>query len=278
MKVAIVNAERKVQEYFVMLLKKYASDKPIAVDCTLFESGDTFLASENFDRFDVVFLDIGSGESDSTTQSGHTTVSEGAAQTEHTTNADGTAQTEHTARAKRSNGLETAATLRKASGTAMIVLLTENRDYIRVAFSLHAFDCLIKPVSCQRFQKLMDDLCRYLFHDHGYLEFTADRKRIRLPLKFLISCQSCGHYMTVRDVENRSWRTRMTVSQLLGRLDGDPRFLSINKGIIVNLDHVSTMRDGLCTTKDGCQFPLRVRQRTRLINHWREYIFLKRIR
>ena len=59
MKVAIVNAERKVQEYFVMLLKKYASDKPIAVDCTLFESGDTFLASENFDRFDVVFLDIG---------------------------------------------------------------------------------------------------------------------------------------------------------------------------------------------------------------------------
>ena len=70
----------------------------------------------------------------------------------------------------------------------------------------------------------------------------------------------------------------MTVSQLLGRLDGDPRFLSINKGIIVNLDHVSTMRDGLCTTKDGCRFPLRVRQRTRLINHWREYIFLKRIR
>lgn len=266
MKVAIVNAERKVLEYFVMLLKKYASDKPIAADCTLFENGDAFLASADFDRFDVVFLDIGPGESDSTTQSGHTTVSEGAA------------QTEHTARAKRSKGLETAATLRKASGTAMIVLLTENRDHIRVAFSLHAFDCLIKPVNCQRFQKLMDDLCRYLFHEHGYLEFTADRKRIRLPLKFLISCQSSGHYMTIRDVENRSWRTRMTVSQLLGRLDGDPRFLSINKGIIVNLDHVSTMRDGLCTTKDGCRFPLRVRQRTRLINHWREYIFLKRIR
>ena len=70
MKVAIVNAERKVREYFVILLKEYAADKPITADCTLFESGDTFLASENFDRFDVVFLDIGPGESDSTTQSG----------------------------------------------------------------------------------------------------------------------------------------------------------------------------------------------------------------
>ncbi|OLR55850.1 hypothetical protein BHK98_07125 [Hornefia porci] len=278
MKVAIVNEERKVREYFVVLLKEYAADKPITVDCVLFESGDAFLASEDFDRFDVVFLDIGPTDAGDAIPAKHATDAGSVIPAEHATDAGSVIPAKHATRVKNSKGLETAAALRKASGTTMIILLAENRDYLNTAFSLHAFDYLLKPVSRRRFQKLMDDLCRYLFHEHGYLEFTADRKRICLPLKSLISCQSSGHYMNIRDVEKRFWRTRMTMSQLTGLLDGDPRFLSINKGIIVNLDHVSTMRDGLCTTKDGCSFPLRVRQRTQLINHWREYIFLKQSR
>ena len=43
-------------------------------------------------------------------------------------------------------------------------------------------------------------------------------------------------------------------------LSEDDRFLTINRGVMVNLDYVSSMEGGICTMNDGTTFSMNKKQ------------------
>ncbi|MBR1629564.1 MAG: DNA-binding response regulator, partial [Lachnospiraceae bacterium] len=56
-------------------------------------------------------------------------------------------------------------------------------------------------------------------------------------------------------------------------LEGDKRFLMINKGIVVNMDRIRTIEKGSCTMTDGTVFPIKVRKASQITQTWQNYIF-----
>jgi hypothetical protein len=55
----------------------------------------------------------------------------------------------------------------------------------------------------------------------------------------------------------------------------DKRFLLINKGIVVNMDHIKAIVDGVCIMDNGDRLPLKVRQMNNLRQTWQNYCFDK---
>ena len=56
----------------------------------------------------------------------------------------------------------------------------------------------------------------------------------------------------------------------------DKRFLTIIRGLIINMDYVRNMDDGICTFKNGCIFPLNSRKARGLKQAFIDYNFMLR--
>ena len=75
------------------------------------------------------------------------------------------------------------------------------------------------------------------------------------------------------DKDGKVYRTRMTFSTVENLLD--TRFLTLMKGIIVNMDHILQMSEDRCMMKGGAFFPLHVKRQKELKQTWLNYKFTR---
>ena len=67
----------------------------------------------------------------------------------------------------------------------------------------------------------------------------------------------------------------MAFHELEEKLRGESRFITCNRGILINMDQVSALRGDDFVMKDGARDPLRVRGRAAVINAFTQYQFSK---
>ena len=67
----------------------------------------------------------------------------------------------------------------------------------------------------------------------------------------------------------------MTFSTAKELLEKDGRFLSLNRGLLVNMDEVVDIEEGICTLKDGMTLPVNVRKTKSIMDIFQNYMFEK---
>lgn len=97
----------------------------------------------------------------------------------------------------------------------------------------------------------------------------------RVFLADILSVVSDGHYLEISLTDGTVLRSRMTAGELLRLTGHDPRFLSVNKGIILNADYIREIENNCCTLENGAKFPIRVRRRLQIEQAVRDYHFEK---
>jgi len=143
------------------------------------------------------------------------------------------------------------------------------------AFSCHAFDYLVKPVSDARAAQVLEDALRALPLSPRCLALPNGRQTVSVPLETIVSVLSDAHYLEIRLTDGSTLRSRMTVSGFLELAAGDPRFIQINKGILVNAEYVSDFENNSCLLEGGGRFPVRVREARKVEQAVRDYHFTK---
>ena len=172
------------------------------------------------------------------------------------------------------DGMELAKRIREVSENTMIIFCTTSRENMPEAFRYHAFDYLVKPISRERVDQLMADATKVLPEINRYITFvTKGHQEVRLALSDFVWCQTHGHYLQIKSRGNEEYSLRMTMSELQALLDHDKRFLSINKGILVNMDRIRMIEKGSCVMTDGTSFPVKVREAAKIEQKWQNYIF-----
>ena len=63
----------------------------------------------------------------------------------------------------------------------------------------------------------------------------------------------------------------MNFSEIEQLLAPHPRFLLVNRGVLVNMDHVLTLEGDSLLMQDGSQFALRTRNRAELVARFSQY-------
>ena len=140
-------------------------------------------------------------------------------------------------------GIDLAAEFRRNAPRTPIVFLTSSPEHRADAFRVHAFDYLEKPVTGEMIARLFDELAitQEEETDTQAFSISIDRKQIPVLYSDIRYITSDSNYLQIqgRDV----FRCRMP-------------FLTINRGILINLDYVQHMENTSCTMCDSTTFSI----------------------
>ena len=169
------------------------------------------------------------------------------------------------------NGIETARRLRAEDPRLLIVFLTSSPEFAFDAFPIHPFDYLVKPYAVQRLRDVLDEAFRVLSADEPTVELRVARSLYAVPLRQISAATSQGHSVEVILTDGRRLVCPMNFSEVEAALGADPRFLSCNRGVMVNMDQASFLEEGVLVMKDGVRWPLRVRGRAKVVAAFSQY-------
>ena len=232
MNIAIVDGNETDRLRLERTLKQYAVMNELDCQVDFFSSGEAFLQNYRPFQHVVVFLDI---------------------------HMDGI------------SGIEVAKKLREKDDDTILAFVTNSEDHRPEAFSGFAAAYLIKPCPDEQVFRLMDHILRRKTETAQRLSFSYDRKEYSLRFADLVSIETDGNYIRIKNRDGESFRTRMTFLQAQAQLDS--RFLILMKGILVNMDYIEQIHDTLCIMRSGDSFPLRVKTKRELKQTWLNYKF-----
>lgn len=236
MNIAIVDDLEEEREKLKKCLDTYAQEKRLECNIRMFTSADEFMAGYRPLLYTIVFLDI--------YMPGRT-------------------------------GIEAAQEIRTMDNDTILIFLTESMDYMPEAFNCHAYDYIQKPAQQDKISKIMDELMSKNRSDERSFSFISDRENYDIPYADIVAICSSGHYLEITDKKGKTYKTRITFQQVSEELENEPRFLLVNRGILVNMDFIQKFQDGMCQLEGGIMMPANVRNSKSIEDIWHNYLFTK---
>ncbi len=236
MKIALVDDEQKCLDEMAQIFHDFGTQRCCQMEIVPFLNGEAFLEAFEDSGFSAVFMDIYMDGMD---------------------------------------GVAAASKMRDLDNRCILVFLTSSTDFMPDAFSCHAFEYIIKPLSPQRIFQVLTDILEVLPPPQKYIEVISNRKTVRIFLDEVASVTTDAHYLDIGLTDGETLRCRMTMAEFLELTDRDSRFLPVNKGITINADYILEFKDNCCILENGTQFPTRVRNRLQIERAARDYHFRK---
>ncbi len=234
MKIALVDDEEKYITQMDRVCREYMTRHECSIETFPFTDGAAFLDALSDNDFSIVFMDIYMGETD---------------------------------------GISIARRLRERDTACVLVFLTGSREFMPEAFSCHAFEYLSKPISYERVEKVLDDALRILPQPQKYVELACERKNVRVFLRDIVFVTSDAHYLEVLLSDGTTLRCRMTMTAFTQLVANERRFVLVNRGVLLNAEHLLFFDNGSCVMDNGKRLPIRVRDARRVEQEVRDYNF-----
>lgn len=143
------------------------------------------------------------------------------------------------------DGMSAAAEIRKKDSEVIIIFITNRMDYAIRGYEVSALDYIVKPVDYFSFaSKLERAISKIPSKNKKSLSISTTEGIKKLELDKIIYIESIGHnlhFYTAKTVE----KSRLKISDMESRLL-EYDFYRINKGYIVNMAYVDTIRTNSC--------------------------------
>lgn len=170
------------------------------------------------------------------------------------------------------NGIETALELRKKDKEAVIIFVTNYKEYVYQVFEVLPFRFLEKPVSAEKLRGTITDAVTHLQERKGYFSYRKGTTDFQIPIKDIIYFESDNRktrIFTNNHADEFYGKFRLLMTKL-----STSYFLQVHTSYIVNMDYIASFNDRDVNLKNGISLPvsLKFRESARL-NHMR---FLER--
>lgn len=173
------------------------------------------------------------------------------------------------------NGIELAQQLRAKDHQLMIVFQTTERSYAFDAFPIHPFDYLIKPCRQDDVEGVLTEALRVLEAGDPVIEVSAIRAAYKVPYRSIIAITSQGHNVEISLTNDQKLTVTDTFKSISAKIESDPRFLLINRGVMINMDHAAAPKEEGMVMKDGHTYPIRINGRTGVLAEFSQYMISK---
>ena len=169
------------------------------------------------------------------------------------------------------NGIELAKKMRGSDPHTLIVFQTTSREYAFDAFPVHPFDYLIKPCRQDEVDNVLTEAGRVL--SAGDPEITVSAKgEFRVPVRTISAAVADGRGVELQLTNAQPLRTNETFRSMSEKLEPFPQFLLINRGVMINMDHVMTPEGDCLKMKDGTLHPVKVNGRGAVMSAFTQYM------
>lgn len=116
-----------------------------------------------------------------------------------------------------------------------------SEDHMGDAFSVHAFDYLLKPLNQDRLFTCLDDSMKLLPKPEEYLSFTSNGLEMRLFYGNIVVLQVSGHSTVLIASTGKEYSVYSAFSVFTKPLMEDSRFLLVSRGVLINMDFMSAI-------------------------------------
>ena len=168
------------------------------------------------------------------------------------------------------NGVGIARALKKTSPGTKIVFVTTSESHAVSAFSLGALHYLVKPVTTGGIIEVFRRLTELNTRQREMLSFSVGGDICTVFLSQICSLECGNHTVEVSLDDGRRLKPRTPLYELEQR--SDKRFLKINRGVIVNMEHIERMGTDCCVLRNGSRFFLAVRERSAICAAYSDYL------
>lgn len=168
------------------------------------------------------------------------------------------------------NGVEIAGTLKNLFPETEIVFVTTSENHAVSAYSLNALHYLVKPVTTQGIIEVFRRLAEVRARQWETLTFSMRGETYTILLSQICALKSRNHVVEISLDDGRQLRTRTPLYELEQKLGR--RFLKINRGVIVNMDHIERMGTDSCILRTGGQLFLAARDRNVIRATYSDYM------
>lgn len=145
---------------------------------------------------------------------------------------------------KKMNGLELAKILRTDETNALIIFLSSHPKYVFDVFEVVTFDFLVKPISFEIFQGVLQKAFSYLNMTKKIFSFNYRKKHFNIACSEIIYIDKCRRKAFLH-TPNQVYTFNMTFEDILNHLDLK-LFGKIRSSCIVNLEYIQeVVRDEL---------------------------------
>ena len=200
-KIAIVEDEQKVAAAMTDLIKKHSEKNGVAVKCIYFPDAEKLLDGYPAD-YDVIFFDI---------------------------------------KLPGMNGMQAAEKIREVDNKAIIVFVTNMRQYAIKGYCVNALDFIVKPVEELAFDTLLDKALRILrargASDTIVLKTPAGYHRVNLSGLFYVDIQKHKLTFHTSDGNIEAWGILSNIEKMLPQ----DRFYKINSCYVINMQYVQSI-------------------------------------
>lgn len=234
MKISIVDDIERERNELLCCLREWSEERGTDTLIAEFQSGDDFLKKSSSDAPDIVFMDIYIGDE---------------------------------------NGFDIASQLRKISALCVTIFITSSSDDALKAFSLHPFDYVVKPWKKETIFRVMDEAATLCENCEKYIELKVGRQITRLRVSQICYGVSDDHHVNIVTCSGETIKSYSTFAEISAELTRDSRFIVCNRGIVVNMDHISGCAGKSFVMKNGDSLPLKIKDIPALKKAFAEYIF-----
>lgn len=240
MNIAIIDDEPMMIKATAHAISNYGQTHSCNINISTYSDGDSFLQDFSAGKFHILFMDI--------YMPGKT-------------------------------GVDVAKEIRDIDNDVMIIFLTSSTDHMPDAFSCHAFDYVIKPIKKEHIEKCLNDCLKLLSRmpsvNDRFIELVDNGNNIKVFLNNLAAVTVSGHTVFVYTIDGNEYQAKQSFSSLTSDFAEDVNFLLVNRGVLINMDHITEFKDGMCCLSDGTSYAVKVREKTAIEQKWHDYCFYK---
>ncbi len=171
------------------------------------------------------------------------------------------------------SGIDTAKRLRDSDSHLLIVFTTSSDEFAFEAFPIHPFDYVMKPYSPERVGHVLSEAVKFFETSEHFFPARVAHSTYQIPLRKISAVLSDNHFIDVVMSDGNSMICSMKFSEAEKILMNYPQFLMCNRGVIINMDNVSSLsRDkSAVIMSDGTHYALKVRSRNEIIKTFTQY-------
>ena len=151
------------------------------------------------------------------------------------------------------NGVELAKKIRQENNALQIIFITGFPDFMEEGFEVSALHYLMKPVSADRLQAVLDRAVTNLGKKEKRLPIPFDRETEFVPLSRILYLEAQKQYVRIRTVD-REDRMKATLAETEEQLD--EFFFKCQRSFVVNLSFVTRVKNDCVVLKNGEEIPI----------------------
>lgn len=152
------------------------------------------------------------------------------------------------------NGIETASFIRKYDNKALIVFITEHKEYVYNVFEVLPFRFLIKPIKSEELSKVLYEAIDHISTKSELFFFKIERQNYQIPFEEIIYFENCKRKVRLYTSEI-SYEFYDKITSIITTLNPN-LFCQIHASYIVNMEYIRAINDTYLTISTGAILPI----------------------